>query len=105
MLFRSRITPENFRAAFICAGGWGQFRQTRVDTSQTNELTVRWGRVRLTEWSFDLAEHVVAHTVKVTLDGHAVDTTFTQEGPRVRVRFGTPLEITSGQTLRADCAR
>jgi hypothetical protein len=54
--FAPRLTPENFRAAFTTAEGWGTFHQTRTDATQTDRLELKWGKLRLRSLSFALDE-------------------------------------------------
>ena len=41
------MTPENFRAAFTAAEGWGTLEQIREGGRQRNRIVVRYGQVRL----------------------------------------------------------
>ena len=45
--FAPRLCPDNFRAAFTSAEGWGTISQTRNESSQTNTVEVKHGRLRL----------------------------------------------------------
>jgi len=45
--FSPRLTPEDFRAAFTTATGWGTFTQARDRDTQTETLELKWGRLRL----------------------------------------------------------
>ncbi|MBP7053085.1 MAG: hypothetical protein KBE65_18930 [Phycisphaerae bacterium] len=52
MGFAPRVTPENFRAAFTAAEGWGSFAQTRQDNVQRETIELRWGRLTLKSLAF-----------------------------------------------------
>ena len=45
--FAPRLTPENFRAAFTTAEGWGTFTQKREGGRQTGTIELKSGRLRL----------------------------------------------------------
>jgi len=47
--FDPRLSPEDFRAAFTTAEGWGTYSQRRGDGSFEAAIDVKWGRLRLTE--------------------------------------------------------
>lgn len=53
--FAPRIAPENFRAAFTAAEGWGTYAQERTADSQKSTIQVRWGSLRLREIVLELA--------------------------------------------------
>jgi uncharacterized protein (DUF608 family) len=43
--FAPRITPDDFRAAFTAAEGWGTISQKREPGRQTNRIEVKWGKL------------------------------------------------------------
>ena len=45
--FSPRLAPDEFRAAFTAAQGWGTFEQKIADGMSTAELSVKWGEVSL----------------------------------------------------------
>jgi non-lysosomal glucosylceramidase len=71
--FSPRLTPENFRSAFIAAEGWGTFAQKRDDRLQTETLRLNFGHINLNQMAFDLAEGKSATAVKVKLDGDVLE--------------------------------
>ncbi len=84
--FAPRITPENFRAAFTAAQGWGSYKQTRGRGRQTCEVELRHGRLRLKTLSFETPATVRSATV----NGRRAQ--FTVTGSRVVVTAPTVLE-------------
>jgi non-lysosomal glucosylceramidase len=63
--FAPRLTPENFRAPFTAAEGWGTFRQERDGRTQRAKLDIHWGRLRLRSLALELSAG--AHPAKVTV--------------------------------------
>lgn len=100
LVFAPRLTPHDFRCAFIAACGWGQFRQRRTDEGQIAELEVRWGEVGLAELGLEVRSGWRACQVRVTRDGAAVPSTLVQDGERVRIRLSERTSVASNQTLR-----
>ena len=45
--FAPRLTPENFKAPFTAAEGWGTFTQTQTDGSQAATIELKYGKLRL----------------------------------------------------------
>ena len=49
--FAPRLTPENFKAAFTVAEGWGSFSQKLEGKALSATLALKWGRLKLTTLS------------------------------------------------------
>lgn len=96
--FAPRLTPEDFRAPFIGAAGWGQFRQQRTAGSLSAELEVRWGEVRVTELGLELPEGWKPKACAVSLGGNVLSR-LSQEGRRARVTLQSPVVVKAGSTL------
>ena len=45
--FAPRLSPDDFKAAFTSAEGWGTYQQKAEGGARTAELTVRWGSLRV----------------------------------------------------------
>jgi len=100
LAFAPRLTPDAFRSAFICAGGWGQYRQQREPGVQRGEIEVRWGKLRVTELAFDVAERLAVRAAEVRLSDAPVPCELTQEGTRVKLTLRDAASVAAGQTLR-----
>lgn len=50
-----RLTPENFKAFFTSARGWGSLSQLRNDRLQRNSVEVRYGTLELKEFVVDVS--------------------------------------------------
>ena len=87
LAFAPRMSPEDFRAAFTTAEGWGTFHQKRDRRSQQETINVRWGRLRVRTLAFTLPEHAKPEKVSVTVAGKVVPSTYAMEGRRVVVTF------------------
>lgn len=97
--FAPRWSPENFRAAFTTAEGWGTFAQQRTAQTQTETLSLHWGKLRLRSLSFALREGMTAHQLQVRRDGKNMAATFTQEGSRVIVTLSADVSLKPGQKM------
>ncbi|MHC4405503.1 MAG: GH116 family glycosyl hydrolase, partial [Planctomycetota bacterium] len=97
--FSPRMTPEDFRAAFTSAAGWGTFSQTRRKNTQSERLELKWGRLRLKSMAFDLPRDAQAASVRVSVAGTDVKTDHQMKSNRVVIRLAEPAEITAGQVI------
>ncbi len=70
--FTPRLTPEDFRAAFTSAEGWGTFTQKREGAVQKEKIDVKEGRLRVKTLSFALPEGARPARVAVSVAGRAV---------------------------------
>jgi non-lysosomal glucosylceramidase len=104
LAFAPRIAPEDFRAAFTTADGWGVFRQKRDGRSQQEAVDVRWGKLRLRTLAFTLPERAKPEKVKVALAGKVVPSTYAMEQQRVVVTLGQETIVQAGQSLSVEIA-
>ncbi|MCK5001016.1 MAG: hypothetical protein KAS23_15845, partial [Anaerohalosphaera sp.] len=67
MAFAPTVTPENFKAPFTSACGWGTLSQTRTKNHQTNKIELKYGSLRLNTFQLKLPSNAkpVKMTVKV----------------------------------------
>jgi non-lysosomal glucosylceramidase len=97
--FAPRLTPEDFKAAFTAAEGWGSFAQKVEAGRMTAEIVLLWGQLRLKTLSLALPPGVPAGAVQVTLDSRAVQATPTMESSRLLVTMASDLLVKAGQKL------
>ncbi|MHC4329918.1 MAG: GH116 family glycosyl hydrolase, partial [Planctomycetota bacterium] len=83
--FAPRITPENFRAAFTAAEGWGTFAQQREAGKQREQIRVRWGKLNVKSLTFAVPEQIRSVRATVTLDGRAVPSDHTLKNGRLEI--------------------
>jgi hypothetical protein len=95
--FAPRLSPENFRAAFTAAEGWGSYRQTRTDGRQTASVELRHGRLKLRTFS----QQVVGKPkkVSVTVAGEKRAASLSVTGDRAVVTLTQPVVVNSGQAM------
>jgi hypothetical protein len=64
--FAPKLRPEEFRAAFTVAEGWGTYRQRRrTRDRQTGRIELRYGRLRLSSLAFAVAGRVRSATARL----------------------------------------
>lgn len=99
LAFAPRLAPEDFRAAFTAAEGWGLLSQRRDATSQTNAIEVRWGRLRLRSLTLERAEATPNLTVTVLHEGGELAFTVGVDSTRVALEFAEDVILEAGQRL------
>jgi uncharacterized protein (DUF608 family) len=99
LAFAPRLTPEDFRAAFTAAEGWGTFSQKRDGGTQRATIELKWGRLRLKTLAFQLPAGAKPQQVAVTLAGKPLAATHAVEGDRITISLAADATIQAGQTL------
>jgi len=99
MAFAPRLRPDDFRAAFTAAEGWGTFAQTRKSGKLTATLTPKHGSVRLKTFGLELPAHATADTVTATVSGTKLAASVRQAGLAVTVTFERDVSVETGRSL------
>lgn len=95
--FAPRLTPENFKAAFVTAQGWGSYRQRADAEFHRCEIEVRDGVLRLNTLAF--AARRSPADLTVTRNGEPVKATFVHQHGRLQVRLDHALNLKENDTL------
>ena len=97
--FAPRVSPDNFKAPFTAAEGWGSFAQKVVDGQQSASIEMRYGKLALNELALEQVEGTAAGRAIVVVDGKEISAEFqTQEG-RYVVRLPKGLGLKAGQKM------
>ena len=97
--FAPRLTPENFKAPFTAAEGWGSYSQKIIGESLRADLEVKYGKLPLRSVSLVAAAGQAPSKVSVLLDGEPVPATMRSEEGKTEVMFDPEITITQGQAL------
>ena len=97
--FAPRITPENFRAAFTAAEGWGLFTQKLDDKKQYEQIKLHWGRLSLKSLAFAVPDNFRSVKVSVTAAGKPVKHDYTLKDGRLEITLKKKLVLSENQTL------
>ena len=99
LAFAPRVSPDNFRAAFTTAEGWGAIEQKRDAGGQVNTIRLVHGRLRLRRLRFEMPPTLKVAQVNVNLHGTPVLAEQTVSGPHVQLRFPDDIALVAGQSL------
>jgi hypothetical protein len=97
--FAPRITPEDFKAAFTAAEGWGTFTQKRERNVQREKLEVAWGKLAVKTLAFEAIGDLQPTQVVVTLDGVKVEAALRVENRRLLATLPARKTIMAGQMI------
>jgi uncharacterized protein (DUF608 family) len=96
--FDPRLTPEDFKAAFTSAEGWGNFAQQQEGGSLKAEVTLRWGKLKLRTLSLAMAPGALG-SASAFLGTRPVPVKVSRDGPRVLLTFGEGIALAAGDSL------
>ncbi|HEU5069414.1 MAG TPA: GH116 family glycosyl-hydrolase [Verrucomicrobiae bacterium] len=97
LAFAPRLAPEDFKAAFTTATGWGSFAQQRGPHALHGQLRLEWGRLTLRR--FGLTAPATVTSVCVTMEQKPIPATLHRDGERCRIEFHSPVHLVEGDTL------
>jgi len=100
--FAPRITPNDFRAAFTAAEGWGTISQKRQQGKQTNQIEIRYGTLYVETIALQAAEDAEVTSVSAKVGGKSLELTFTQDGERVTIALADALEVRVGDVIEVE---
>jgi hypothetical protein len=97
--FAPRLSPENFKAPFTAAEGWGTFSQQTKSGEFYTALALKWGTLRVKTLALALPAGASAAHVTANLAGKSVPASLTREGDCILVTFASETVIPAGATL------
>ncbi|TWU44201.1 hypothetical protein Q31b_17370 [Novipirellula aureliae] len=95
------IGPENFRAPFTAAQGWGSFSQTIDGGKMTAELDVHWGSLSLKTLRLNPRDSKIKEAT-VTLGGKKLNVKLVRNEIGVSVELAEMVSISPGQVLAVE---
>ena len=105
--FAPRLDPENFRAAFTAAEGWGTFSQKRDSQKQTERIEIKYGTLTLRELRFQLPEGLQPQKVSAFLKNGQIPVGFDFDGGQLDIHLPKKVELSpkSGLTIEIYLAK
>ena len=89
--FAPKLTPENFKAPFTVANGWGTFTQKQSEKQQTNSLKLEFGNLMLNEFSIELPKGKSAAKLELKINGKEIRIQSKQKTGKVILNFDTQM--------------
>jgi len=97
--FAPRLTPEDFRAAFTAAEGWGTFAQKRDGQIQSERIELRWGQLSLRSLAFTVPENFRPVKVFVIVGARPIKIDYMLKDGRLDITLKKKLILTENQVL------
>ncbi len=98
LAFLPRLTPENFKAAFTTAEGWGTFAQKREGGCQRESIMVKQGHLRVRTLAFAVPDDSAVH-VTVQFGGNAIAASSAVHDRRLTITLASDAHVAAGQSL------
>ena len=101
--FAPRLSPDDFKAPFTAAEGWGTFTQKQDGHLQTHAIRLAHGSLKLNQLSFAVAEGRQVKEVRVTVGFTEVSSVFEQGATQVVIRLKETAIATPESSIQVDC--
>ena len=103
-LGRHQLTPEDFKAPFTAAEGWGSFSQIRTDKTQTNRIALKWGGLRVKTLAFELPPAATLSAATVAVGAKQIPAKAIQTGQRVELTLDEAISLQAAQSIESKLA-
>ncbi len=97
--FKPRLKPENFKAAFTSANGWGSYSQIFETSLGKSELTVKWGEIILNEIAIGLPEQAKSTKISVAYEKKVVPSTIEIKNGIAKVKLKETVKLKEGEKI------
>ncbi|HUQ66678.1 MAG TPA: GH116 family glycosyl hydrolase [Flavitalea sp.] len=97
--FAPKLTPEDFKAPFTVAQGWGTYSQQRNENEFSCKIKLEYGRLKLKSVAVELAEKHKMKRATIVIRGRSVPCTFEQVDVNCKVDLVYPILLRVGQIL------
>lgn len=102
--FAPKLSPENFKAAFTSAEGWGTYQQLLTGTKSkktfTSQLTLQYGQLRLCQFQIEWPEGMANHrNIKAMLNNKPIACSGSANEGRLNLNFITSLTLTANDRI------
>ncbi|MGJ8676699.1 MAG: GH116 family glycosyl-hydrolase [Akkermansiaceae bacterium] len=104
LCFGPKLRPEDFRAAFTVAEGWGRFEQKVTEGQQSTGIELAYGQLALKEFAVDQVKGTKANKAVVEVDGKEIKVFFKNKEGRYVISFLQELVLKAGQKLNVQYA-
>lgn len=98
--FAPKITPEDFKAPFTTAEGWGSFTQKQQGNEQIEIIDFVYGSLTLNQLNFELADGKKANDVVFEVDGKTQQVHMKQSKNLVKISLPKPILIKVGEQVK-----
>ena len=97
--FAPRLSPENFRAPFTAAEGWGTYEQNSQISEFKSQIALKWGKLRVKTLAFEATGSLKPTKAVVSINGENVPAEVRTEGQRISITLAEFKTISQGQSI------
>jgi non-lysosomal glucosylceramidase len=97
--FAPKLSPENFKAPFTAAEGWGTYFQEISKESFTAKYTLQFGQLSLKEIGLSINAGKKIKNVLLKLDSQTIKCEFTRDENDVTLILESPIIVNKGKSL------
>ena len=95
--FSPKLSPEDFKAPFVTAKGWGTFTQKTSNDKLTASILLRWGKLRIRTIALQSPQPV--QSVEIRVAGQKIESKHTITDGRLLITLADSVTITEGQKI------
>ena len=100
--FAPKINPENFKAPFTAAEGWGTFEQKQNQQRLLAKIHLKKGTLSLQKISLQSTEGMKASKANCSVGNKKISANIKQTEERIEIHFTNPEVIREGEVLSLD---
>ncbi|MEI6646941.1 MAG: GH116 family glycosyl-hydrolase [bacterium] len=97
--FAPRLTPENFKAAFTSAEGWGTYEQNIVDSEFRSQTTLRCGTLRVKTIALAMVNDQRPRKARVSVNRKSVHCKLEITNGRAMITLSRDVVINAGESI------
>jgi len=97
--FAPKLTPDNFKAPFTVAEGWGTYSQQRDANSFNAQLKMKHGNLKLRKFFVELDKNQKSNKVEVMIGKKIIENSFKQNDISWEISFNDAAMINTDQLL------
>lgn len=101
--FAPRLTPDDFKAPFTSAVGWGTFEQKAQGTGLKAQVSLKYGKLKVKTISLALGKEMNPGSAKVTLNGNVVGNSVSVKDGKVLITLNAHVIVEQGGKLSIEC--
>ena len=100
--FSPKLSPENFRAPFIAAEGWGTYSQSIENGKMKVSVIVKWGQLKLQSFAVNVVGMPKISQAKARVSGQEIGFTLKQDGDKMLFQLPKMTTLKAGQTFSVE---
>lgn len=98
--FAPSLSPENFKAPFTAAEGWGTFEQMKNDSGQTHSIAMKHGSLTLQQIRLQRLGKDPVKKVVVVVGQQKIPATFSAQEDMITIDLGGARKLQTNEALR-----